>query len=217
MEIQQIEAYLTSEDAQNRMRALTALRAYDPEIAVPLLKVLLNDPEVLVRSFVAAGLGRKQSETAFEALIEMLGDGDANIRAEAASSLTFYGDRSLPYLQRLFREDSAWLVRQSILAAVMEMSQPSLLCELCEIALKDDNLLVRETAVDALGTLAKTHESDRALEQLLALADCDTWQLRARVAYALRKFDDPRAEETLARLRQDDDHRVIATLLDAAL
>lgn len=217
MELQQIEAYITSEDAQYRMRALTALREYDPEVAVPLLQALANDPEVLVRSFVAMGLGRKQSETAFAALVQMCGDADSNIRAEAASSLALYGERSLPYLQRLFRDDRGWLVRQSILAALMEMSCPALLRELCAIALHDRDLLVRETAVDALGTLAGGAEGDRALDLLLEHRQDDDWQIRARVAYGLRKFDDPRAESALAELRQDRDHRVIATLLDATL
>ncbi|WP_159783380.1 HEAT repeat domain-containing protein [Sodalinema gerasimenkoae] len=217
MNVSEIKDHLQSDDPQNRMRGLTALREYDPEVAVPLLTHLMADPEVLVRSFVAMGLGRKRSEAGFAALVTMLGDGDANIRAEAASSLSLYGPAAVPHLRRLFQEDSGWLSRHGIIAAMMEMSQSEVLLELCQQGLSDRNLLVRETALDGLGTLANTLESDRALELLLAQVDNPQWQLRARVAYALRHFQDSRAVAALEQLRQDPDHRVVATLLDAAL
>ncbi|KPQ35999.1 MAG: HEAT repeat domain-containing protein [Phormidium sp.] len=212
----EIRGHLQSDDPQRRMRGLTALRDYEPEVAVPLLTNLVGDPEVLVRSFVAMGLGRKRSQSGFEALVTMLGDGDANIRAEAASSLALYGEASVPYLRRLFREDVGWLSRHGIIASLMEMSYPDVLLELCKQGLSDRNLLVRETALDGLGSLANTIESDRALELLLPQVDSPQWQLRSRVAHALRHFSDERAEAALEQLRHDRDHRVVATLLDAA-
>ncbi|MFO8039114.1 MAG: HEAT repeat domain-containing protein [Sodalinema sp.] len=213
----EIRGHLQSDDPQRRMRGLTALRDYEPDVAVPLLTNLVGDPEVLVRSFVAMGLGRKRSQAGFEALLGMMGDGDANIRAEAASSLALYGEASVPYLRRLFQEDNGWLSRHGIIASMMEMPYPEVLLELCQQGLSDRNLLVRETALDGLGTLAQTTQSDRALELLLSQADSPQWQLRARVAHGLRHFGDGRAEAALEQLRQDPDHRVVATLLDAAL
>ncbi|NEO01913.1 MAG: HEAT repeat domain-containing protein, partial [Moorea sp. SIO3I7] len=57
MDIRQIEISLKSPNAQDRLRALTALREYGSDVAVPLLTSKLKDPEFLVRSFVAMGLG----------------------------------------------------------------------------------------------------------------------------------------------------------------
>lgn len=218
MDIYEIEAGLKSSDSQARLRALTALRNYDPPVAVPLLKTKLRDPEFLVRSFVAMGLGRKQSPEAFDALIELLsGDSDYNVRAEAANSVSLYGEPAVPHLLRAFRENSHWLVRRSILAALMELPQPEALFEVCAGALADPDLTVREAAIDAFGIFAGTTEQAQALQHLLAGASDPSWRIRLRVALALRKFDAPPAAEALSRLRHDEDHRVVAAVLEGLL
>ncbi|MBW4495216.1 MAG: HEAT repeat domain-containing protein [Oscillatoria princeps RMCB-10] len=218
MDIYEIEAGLKSSDSQARLRALTALRNYDPPVAVPLLKTKLRDPEFLVRSFVAMGLGRKQTPEAFDALIELLSsDSDYNVRAEAANSVSLYGESAVPHLLRAFRENSHWLVRRSILAALMELPQPEALFEVCAGALADPDLTVREAAIDAFGIFAGTTKQAEALQHLLAHASSDSWRIRLRVALALRKFDAPPAFEALSRLRQDQDHRVVAAVLEGLL
>ncbi|MEO0853122.1 MAG: HEAT repeat domain-containing protein, partial [Cyanobacteria bacterium J06648_11] len=101
MDIRQIETSLQSENSQDRLRAITALRGFEPEVAVPLLLDRLDDSEFMVRSFVAMGLGRKRSPQAYDALLQLLqADPDPNVRAEAANSLALYGEPSLPHLVR---------------------------------------------------------------------------------------------------------------------
>ncbi|MGB7442395.1 MAG: HEAT repeat domain-containing protein, partial [Coleofasciculaceae cyanobacterium] len=117
MEISQIETLLNSSDSQERLKAITELRSYDSEIAVPLLLNRLQDPEFLVRSFVAMGLGRKQSEESYAALLKLMQfDRDPNVRAEAANSLSMYGEEAVLHLVKTFQQDQHWLVRRSILA-----------------------------------------------------------------------------------------------------
>ena len=65
MEINQIQIYLESSDSQERLKALTELRNFESEIVVPLLKTRQQDPEFLVRSFVAMGLGNKRTPEGF--------------------------------------------------------------------------------------------------------------------------------------------------------
>lgn len=218
MDIYQIEAGLKSSDSQARLQALTALRNYDPPVAVPLLKTKLRDPEFLVRSFVAMGLGRKQTPEAFDALIELLNsDSDYNVRAEAANSVSLYGEPAVPHLLRAFRDNSHWLVRRSILAALMELPHPEALFEVCAGAIADPDLTVREAAIDAFGIFAGTTKQAEALQQVLAHVSADWWRIRLRVALALRKFDAPPAFEALSRLKQDRDHRVVAAVLEGLL
>jgi hypothetical protein len=77
-------------------------------------------------------LGRKQTEEAFETLLDLLEyDSDSNVRAEAANSLSKYGESAIPHLLKLFERDSNWLVRQSILAAVEGNDYPDVLLKLC--------------------------------------------------------------------------------------
>lgn len=112
MELNQIETNLNSPNIQNRMKAITELRHYEPFVVVPLLKRRMYDQEFVIRSFVAMGLGYKQTKEAFSLLLDLIEDDrDYNVRAEAANSLAKYGERAIPHLVYLFQKDSNWLVR----------------------------------------------------------------------------------------------------------
>ncbi|WP_413166713.1 HEAT repeat domain-containing protein [Capilliphycus salinus ALCB114379] len=215
MEIEQIQTYLNSSDSQQRLKGLTELRHYDSAVAVPLLMTLLADPEFLVRSFVAMGLGNKRSPESFEALEKLLKDDrDHNVRAEAANALSKYGEMAIPHLVEAFRLDESWLVRRSILAPLMEMSHPEALYQICDYGLGGDDETVREAAIDGLGTLSGTSKQTEALKQLLGLVNSESWRVRSRVALALRKFDDPQAQAALSYLKKDEDHRVVGAALE---
>jgi HEAT repeat protein len=66
MELHQIETDLDSPNPQNRLKAITELRQYEPVLAVPLLKQSMNDQEFMIRSLVVIGLGAQQTDKAFE-------------------------------------------------------------------------------------------------------------------------------------------------------
>ncbi|NEO34576.1 MAG: HEAT repeat domain-containing protein [Symploca sp. SIO3C6] len=218
MELDDIRAALTDSDYQHRLKAIAALREYEPDVAIPLLTSRLNDPEFLVRSFVAMGLGHQQGPESFAALLQMIKlERDTNVKAEAANSLSLYGKVSITHLVTAFFQNDNWLVRRSIIAAVAEMDCPEELYEIALEALMDHDLTVQQSGIDALGLLSNTSHQDDALEQLLGYVKADTDQIRTRVAYALKRFDDPRALESLACLRQDPNHTVVgATLEDAS-
>lgn len=138
MEIEHIKAALASSDSQERLRAVTALRNYPPHVAVPLLVEAMGDREFLVRSFIAMGLGKKRNADSFNALLELVNfDTDANVRAEAANSLSLFSNPSLPHLVKVFKQDSHWLVRRSILAAMVEMHCDEELFEICVCGLQE--------------------------------------------------------------------------------
>ncbi|NER27938.1 MAG: HEAT repeat domain-containing protein [Symploca sp. SIO1C4] len=218
MEIHQIEAFLKSPNSQERLKAITELRQYDSEVAIPLLMTKLKDPEFLVRSFVAMGLGRKQNAQSFAALLEMMNfDKDPNVRAEASNSVSMYGEKSLSHLVQKFHQDEHWLVRRSILAAVSEMHSPEELFDICVCALAGEDLTVREAGIDALVLLAGSGKEAEALQQLLPLKNESWWRIRARVARALKQFNDPKVKAVLSDLMKDEDHRVVAAALESSL
>ena len=157
MELHQIETYIDSPNPQNRMKAITELRNYEPNLVVPLLKRRMCDQEFIIRSFVATGLGFKRTDEAFELLLDLIEhDRDYNVRAEAANSLAKYGEGAIPHLVKLFQQDSNWLVRYSIFAAIDLTQHPETLLELSVLGLRGDDPVVRETALASLGQLAKT-------------------------------------------------------------
>ncbi|WP_013320288.1 HEAT repeat domain-containing protein [Gloeothece verrucosa] len=218
MELEQLQAYLESSDSQNRLKALVELRKYDSEIAVPLLISRIQDQEFIVRSYVAMGLGRKQNADSYAALLELIEfERDPNVRAEAANSLSFYGEPSIPHLVALFHKDNNWLVRKSIFAAMADLNAPAELLEICVEGLKDKDLTIQETAVDGFTLLVNTDKSEAALNQLLSLVNHKSWRVRARVASALSKFNSPLVEAALIQLKQDQDHRVVAAVLETLL
>lgn len=215
MEIHQIKAELKNPDFQYRLKAIAALKDYESEVAVPLLTSKLQDSEFLVRSFVARGLGSQQSAESFAALMQIMKfDDTPNVRAEAANSLSLFGRVAVSHLVLAFYQDDHWLVRRSILAAIAEMDCPEELFDICVQGLQDEDFTVQESSVDALGLLANSSQHAAALSQLLNLVNDESWRMRVRVAYALKRFDQPQAKAALEQLRQDTDHRVVGATLE---
>jgi hypothetical protein len=218
MHIHEIETKLNHPDFQYRLKAISALKDYDSEVAVPLLVGKLHDSEFLVRSFVAMGLGKQQTSESFAALLEIMKfDNTPNVRAEAANSLSLFGSVAASHLVLAFHQDDHWLVRRSILAALVEMNCPYELFEVCNLALTDEDSTIQESAVDALGSLTGTIQHAPALELLLTLVNAESPRLRARVAYALKHFDEPQAREALTQLRKDTDSQVVGAALENLL
>ena len=215
MELDQIETYLDSPNPQNRMRAITELRNYEPNLVVPLLKRRMYDQEFVVRSFVAMGLGFKQTEEGFKLLLDLIRhDRDYGVRAEAANSLAKYGEAAIPHLVDLFRQDSNWLIRYSIFAAIEFANYAEILFEFFTLAFKEDNLVIQQTAIASLAQLAKTPHESTALELMLSVVNSEQADIRAQVARGLRYFDDPKAKAALVNLRQDSDYRVVGATLE---
>ncbi len=218
MELEEIKTQLKSENPQDRLRALTALREWDTETAVPLLQSRLRDPAFLVRSFVAMGLGKKQNETAYQCLLEAIAnEKDHNVRAEMANSLALYGEQAIPLLIKIFRQDTHWLVRRSILAVLVEISDSEAIYEICRMGLEDRDPTVRESAMSCLGLLAGSNREEEALEKLLTFIDAELWRTRYYAARTLNAFNHPKAEAARDRLRQDKDPRVVGAVLEKLL
>lgn len=215
MELHQIEIDLQNPDFQYRLKAISALREYPADVALPLLTGHLRDPEFLVRSFVARELGKQQISESFAALLQIMKfDDTPNVRAEAANSLSLFGRVSASHLVQAFFVDDHWLVRRSILAALVELECPAELFEVCLPALQGDDSTVQESAIDAIATLAGSRQQTEALSQLLTLKNSESERIRMRVAYALKHFDDPEAQAALVQLRQDADHRVVGAAME---
>jgi HEAT repeat protein len=218
MEIHQIQAELKNPDFHNRLKAIAALNDYESEVAVPLLTSKLHDSEFLVHSFVARGLGNQQSADSFAALMQIMKfDDTPNVRAEAANSLSLFGRVAVSHLVLAFYQDDHWLVKRSILAAIAEMDCPEELFDICVQGLKDEDFTVQESSVDGLGLLANSSQHSAALSQILTLVNDESWRMRVRVSYALKRFDEPESKATLNQLRQDEDHRVVGAALEDLL
>lgn len=218
MDLQQIETDLQNPDFQYRTKAVSALREYPPEVAVPLLSKYLNDPEFLVRSFIARELGYQKTSEAFAALLQLLEfDNTPNVQAEAANSLSLFGRLAASHLVKSFVTNDHWLLRRSILAGMMDMDCPEELHEACSIGLVGDDLTVMADALGGLASLANSSYRSDILTKILSCKDHENSYIRIRVAYGLKQFDEPAAKEALAVLRQDSNHRVVGATMEDLL
>ena len=165
-------------DPSRAMPALVGLREVPPEQAVPLLLLGLEQSMFMVRSLSCAGLGVKQNEAGWQALVAaMQGDEDANVRAEAANSLVSHSlERAWPLLRDGFAADQQWLVRCSILSALAEQPaiDPAWLLELASMAITDADGTVRVGGAEILARLVREQGAAEArvlLQQLQADPD----------------------------------------------
>jgi HEAT repeat protein len=95
------------------------------------------------------------------------------------------------------------------------MQASSAIWEVAEVAIAhQEDPPTRETAVRSLGLLANTPQQDLAIGRLVELSRDESWQVRQQVAYALKSFSGSIAQEILAQLKQDSDHRVIGAVLE---
>lgn len=215
MKITEIETFLDSPNPQNRMKAIIELRNHEPSLVVPLLKRKMYDKELIIRSFVAMGLGSKRTDEGFQSLLDLIeNDEDPNVKAEAANSLAKYGQKSIPHLIEFFERESHWLIRQSIFAVINEINSPELIYQLCLCALEGEELVVKLTAINSLGLLKGTIYENDAIDILFALSTDKTVEIRVQVAKTLAIFEDIRSQVALAELRHDCDYRVVAATLE---
>lgn len=186
---------IRSGDPSRAMPALASLRQLPAPEAIPLLLIGLQQTAFAIRSLCCAGLGYKRSEQGRQALVKVLKeDPDANVRAEAANALAYYGVvEAWPLLRQTFANDDHWLVRCSILAALAEdpTMQSAWLLDLAELALADTDGTVRVGGAELLG-------------RLLGLAPVP--------ASAAAVAD--QARERLRSLTKDPDHLVVAAALN---
>lgn len=219
MELSEIQANLQQEDYSYRLKAISALKAYPAEVALPLFRRHQNDPEFLVRTFVARELGHFLTDESFALLLELIQfDNTPSVRAEATNSLSLFGLVTAGHLVKVFIQDDHWLVRRSILAALCDMHCHGEVWEVCQAAIANpEDGATRDVAILALGSLAGTTQEELALAQLLTFSNAADWSDRKQSAYALKAFNAPAAKEALLKLREDSDHRVIGAVLEDLL
>jgi HEAT repeat protein len=120
LSLEEIANRLESDNSADRMVALAWLREHPATDAVPLIKKVLDDENLQIRSMAVFALGIKQTEDCYPILVHILEtDPDYGIRADAAGALGYLEDvRALAPLKRAFYEDTDWLVRFSAAVAL---------------------------------------------------------------------------------------------------
>ncbi|MFM6403650.1 MAG: HEAT repeat domain-containing protein, partial [Microcystis sp.] len=163
-DIENIALQLESSNSKDRLLALASLREVTPEEAVPLIKKVLYDEMLPVRSMAVFALGVKQTEECFPILVDLLAnDADYGIRADAAGALGYLEDiRAFEPLQRAFYEDTQWLVRFSAAVALGNLRDIRAKQVLLS-ALDSNEAVIQQAAIAALGEIKAVETVEKLL------------------------------------------------------
>lgn len=205
--LEDIAAQLESGNSRDRMVALASLREVPALDAVPLIKKVLHDESLQIRSMAVFALGIKPTEECFPILTKFLEtDPDYGIRADAAGALGYLGDpRGFEPLVRAFYEDTDWLVRFSAAVSLGNLKDPRAFDVLIR-ALDSDEVILHQAAIAALGEI----QAVEAVDAILRFAQAEDWLIRQRLAEALAHLPSPKSVSALRYLEKDS-HRNVAT------
>jgi HEAT repeat protein len=203
--VEEISAQLESSDLRDRMLALAQLRHVPSVEAVPLIKKVLNDEVLQVRSMAVFALGIKHTDECYPILVRLLeADPDYGIRADAAGALGYLGDpRGFEPLVRAFYEDTEWLVRFSAAVSLGNLKDPRA-HDLLIQALDSKEVVLQQAAIAALGEI-KDLES---VDHILRFAQSEDWLIRQRLAEALGNLASPKSVSALKYLEKDSHPQV---------
>jgi HEAT repeat protein len=213
--LQQIETDLRSKRIDVRKAALDRLATFDSDLAIPILKRLATEKDFGLRCLAMMGFNNYQTENSFEYLKSVLKEEkDHSVLAEAANSIYDFGEKAIAPLQALFDDCEHWLVRQTIVAVLIESEDPQVLLSIAQKAIESSTQMTQETGIFALNKLLNTSFKQEAFDLFTRLANDRDWYIRSRIAIALRESPEPQARVIIAKLQQDENYRVVAAALE---
>ncbi len=207
LSLEQLATQLESPNSRDRLLALAALRDVPPPDAVPLIKKVLWDDNLQIRSMAVFALGVKPTPECFDILVQLLEtEPDYGIRADAAGALGYLGDeRAFAPLVRAFYEDTDWLVRFSAAVSLGNLKDPRAVAVL-RSALKSEEVVMLQGAIAALGEIG----DPSVVEDLLPFVTAEDWLIRQRLAEALGNLPSAKTQSALEYLAKDEHPHVAA-------
>ena len=205
VDLEKLATQLESPNSRDRLLALVSLREVSAADAVPLIKKVLDDEILPVRSMAIFALGVKPTEECYPILVKLLeGDEDYGIRADAAGALGYLGDqRAFDPLVRAFYEDTNWLVRFSAAVSLGNLKDARAKDVLLD-ALESEEAVLQQAAIAALGEIGAVE----ATESMLRFAGSEDWLIRQRLAEALGNFKTDKSVSALNFLAKDSNSQV---------
>jgi len=182
--------------ARIRRSAASVLATSESDTAAAALQKAMGDSDSVVKLVAAQALGRRGNLEAVRYLVDLLGNDEAEIRADATGGIGTLGAKAVPVLVEHL---SASLKAVSGASAVGGASLPR---------------VQKYTAwgiVTGLGRIAEQigAEAAPALDAVVAAAECGDEDVRRAAVVALGCFPGPKAIATLAKRLKDADDSVL--------
>lgn len=199
-----VKQMLSSQDLGDRLRAVNLVRQLEPSVGYELIQTAINDGNSRVRYSAVSQLdtlGNQNIDLTLNVLRDRLfNDPEADVQAAAADCLgALKLHEAFQDLQQVYRTSKEWIVQLSIIAALGELGDPRAF-ELLKEALASNNELVITAAIGSLGELG----DPQAVPLLAPFVTNPDWQLRYRLAQALRRLGSTDAKPVLETLAKDE-------------
>ncbi|MGD1849470.1 MAG: HEAT repeat domain-containing protein [Cyanophyceae cyanobacterium] len=206
-----LRSRLETGELGDRLVAVNEVRELPPEEGFELLQVAIADSNARVRYSAVSQFDTVGTAdvTKTEALLRdrLLNDGEMDVKAAAADCLgALQITSAFEDLIKTYEGTSEWLLKLSIVAALGVLGDRRCF-ETLEKALDSETELERLAAISALGDL----KDDRAVPLLLPLVTDEDWQVRYRLAQALKPFaENDGVKGAIATLTEDPVPQVAA-------
>ncbi|MUG97047.1 HEAT repeat domain-containing protein [Scytonema sp. UIC 10036] len=205
-----VKQMLGSQDLGDRLRAVNLVRQLEPTVGYELIQTAINDSNSRVRYSAVSQLdtlGKQNIDLTLNVLRDrLLNDPEADVQAAAADCLgALKLQEAFQDLQQVYRTTKEWIVQLSIIAVLGELGDPRAF-ELLKEALASNNELVITAAIGSLGELG----NPQAVPLLAPFVTNPDWQLRYRLAQALRRLGSADAKPVLETLANDEVEAVAA-------
>jgi len=188
-----------SESLKTCKSAIIAIGRIGDKRAVPhLLERLKDEPQVAV--LAAGALAKIGDRSAFEALLELLGEPDPSLRQAVISALNSIGHTERPKRIAQYLKHQNPLVRESavkIAGYFVYEECVELLLESC----KDESENVRYAAIQSMPFI----EDRMAFHMIVSALQTDTPRVRAAAAYALGQVEEKDAAYYIKEAFKDKD------------
>ncbi len=150
---------------------------------------LLTGEDINVDDPILAKVLRLEQEGDVEALAQAAGDDNTHLAAEATKALGRMEVETIPHVKESLK-DRRQRVREAAAGAIGNMGRPAVrkypgvVADLARVAMNDDSVNVRASAVTALGKM-RAHEH---MEALLSAMDDPDAAVRGRAAKAVSRI-----------------------------
>jgi HEAT repeat protein len=155
IELQACIDKLTSEDEADRIYAAEDIGyANRPEGVMPLLARLPMETSRAAREAMFSALNQIEDDSVIEGAIGLLDSEDSFLRNQSVVILRSRGSRAVPFLERAFREGDQ--DRRKFVLDVLARLGDTDASAIYALALTDDDINVRITAVETLGVMRQS-------------------------------------------------------------
>jgi HEAT repeat protein len=200
---------LASADLEIRETSLDRLGSLSGD-HTGLIAGMLADPDPEVRGSAAANLGGVRRANAWPPLVRAArNESSDEVLCHIVGALARYHDQLIleTLLDLLAQRDREYLIRMEIAVQLWKYEPAVVIPKLVEIALGDDNDLVRSSAADSLELLEEISPSDPARHDIwLQLADDSDPGVANVATRALHQESAPRVVDVLAAISRRLQH-----------